>query len=367
MTRESIAIVPAIANDAVEIIALQHLAFQSEAKLVNNPNIPPLRETVEDTLSSHMHGILLKAVNNGRIIASVRCRVENDTAYVGKLMTHPDCRGKGFGTQLLHAIESYGGQKRLELFTSAQSEKNIALYERCGYKVFREEVGKSGLRMVFMEKHLPAAPLVQCHPEPLSLDEYLTPDEFINGDHPSVIACANTLFETCATPEQKIKAAFTYVRDQIHHAADIASERVTKSASETLEQEQGICMAKSHLLAALLRCAKIPAGVCYQRLSRHDRPDSGYELHGLNAVFVQGKNTWIRLDARGGERGGHIDCSLERDCLVYPERPELGELSYRTIYAHPHPAVTAAFRHYNNRTTDYFGIDEIDESVELSK
>ncbi len=367
MTRETIVIVPAIASDAAEIIALQHLAFQSEAKLVNNPNIPPLRETVEDTLTSHAHGIILKAVRDCRIIASVRCRVENDTAHVGKLMTHPDCRGKGLGTQLLLTIESYGGKQRLELFTSALSEKNIALYQRCGYAVFRDQVAKSGLRMVYMEKHLPAAPLVQCYPEPLPLDEFLTPDEFINADHQAVIACADTLFRTCATPEQKIKAAFTYVRDQIHHAADIASERVTKSASGTLQQGHGICMAKSHLLTALLRCAKIPAGLCYQRLSRHDRPGSGYELHGLNAVFVQGKNTWIRLDARGGERGRHIDCSLEHDCLVYPERPELGELSYRTIYAHPHPAVAAAFKQYNNRTTVDFGIDEIDESVELSK
>lgn len=32
----------------------------------------------------------------------------------------------------------------------------------------------------------------------------------------------------------------------------------------------GICFAKSHLLAALLRCKSIPAGFCYQKLILDD-------------------------------------------------------------------------------------------------
>lgn len=40
----------------------------------------------------------------------------------------------------------------------------------------------------------------------------------------------------------------------------------------------GICYAKSHLLAALLRANKIPAGFCYPRLSAYEN-GSPYFIH----------------------------------------------------------------------------------------
>jgi len=43
---------------------------------------------------------------------------------------------------------------------------------------------------------------------------------------------------------------------------------VTCSASEVLREGTGICFAKSHLLAALLRAVGIPAGLCYQVYQR---------------------------------------------------------------------------------------------------
>ena len=41
-----IAIQRAKREDLPEILALQYLAYQSEAKLLQNPNIPPLKQTL---------------------------------------------------------------------------------------------------------------------------------------------------------------------------------------------------------------------------------------------------------------------------------------------------------------------------------
>jgi hypothetical protein len=41
---------------------------------------------------------------------------------------------------------------RYELFTGHLSEKNLALYEKLGYKRFREEKINDGLRFVYLEK-----------------------------------------------------------------------------------------------------------------------------------------------------------------------------------------------------------------------
>ena len=65
----------------------------------------------------------------------------------------------------------------------------------------------------------------------------------------------------------------------------------------------GICWAKSNLFAALLRANNIPAGICYQRLTLGDTPDTGYCIHALNAVYIKSINKWIRLDARGNKNG----------------------------------------------------------------
>ncbi len=140
-------------NDLKEILDLQYLAYQSEAKLFNDPDIPPLRQTLEEVLSEYQNGIILKAVDeNNVIIGSVRGYCENGTVYIGKLMVHPDKQGQGLGTKLLLEMEKQYPNQRYELFTSSRSEKNIALYQRLGYKIFNEEQITDELKFVYLEK-----------------------------------------------------------------------------------------------------------------------------------------------------------------------------------------------------------------------
>lgn len=140
-------------NDLQKILDLQYLAYQSEAKLFNNPDIPPLRQTLAEVESEYQKGVVLKAVDeNNTIIGSVRACYDNDTVYIGKLMVHPEKQGQGIGTQLLTAIEKEYQQKRYELFTSSKSKKNIELYEKSGYRIFREEQITEELKFVYLEK-----------------------------------------------------------------------------------------------------------------------------------------------------------------------------------------------------------------------
>lgn len=140
-------------EDLQRILDLQYLAYQSEAKLFNNPDIPPLKQTLAEVESEYQKGVVLKAVDkNNTIIGSVRAYYDNDTVYIGKLMVHPEKQGQGIGTQLLAAIENEYPQKRYELFTSSRSKKNIELYEKSGYKIFREKQNTDELKFVYLEK-----------------------------------------------------------------------------------------------------------------------------------------------------------------------------------------------------------------------
>ena len=115
------------------------------------------------------------------------------------------------------------------------------------------------------------------------------------------------------------------MRDEIKHSWDVQDKRVTKSATEALEQGVGICWAKANLLAALLRACGIPTGICYQRLTLGDVPETGFCIHALNAVYIKSLDRWIRLDARGNKSGVDAQFDLEQERLAFPVRKDLGK------------------------------------------
>lgn len=141
--------------DAAEILALQKLAYLSEAKLYNNYAIPPLTQTIEELVADFGRKLFLKAVEDGRIIGSVNGFLKEDRCLIGRLMVHPDFQGRGIGTLLMKAIEArFADAGTWELFTGELSVKNIRLYERLGYHAIRkEQFPGSRFAVVFMAKH----------------------------------------------------------------------------------------------------------------------------------------------------------------------------------------------------------------------
>ena len=141
-------------GDLQKILDLQYLAYQSEARLFKNQDIPPLKQTLADVEKEYQKGIVLKALDDDKtIIGSVRAFCDNGTVYIGKLMVHPSKQGQGIGTKLLIEMEKQYPKQRYELFTSTKSEKNIVLYQKLGYKIFDEKKVTEELRFVYMEKY----------------------------------------------------------------------------------------------------------------------------------------------------------------------------------------------------------------------
>ena len=61
--------------------------------------------------------------------------------------------GKGIGTLIMGKIEAaFPHAERFELFTGIRSTNNIRLYQRLGYREYREEDLSPNVRIVFMEK-----------------------------------------------------------------------------------------------------------------------------------------------------------------------------------------------------------------------
>ena len=151
---EDIQINPASVEDAGEILELQKLAYLSEAEIINDFTIPPLHQTLDEILSEFSYQLFLKAKIEDKIIGSVRAFLENGTCYIGKLIVHPDQQNKGIGSRLLREAERhFSGSQRYELFTGEKSERNLYLYKKMDYRVFKSETISEKLTLVFMEKY----------------------------------------------------------------------------------------------------------------------------------------------------------------------------------------------------------------------
>ncbi|MFG2617651.1 transglutaminase family protein [Streptomyces sp. NPDC048507] len=176
---------------------------------------------------------------------------------------------------------------------------------------------------------------------------YLAADEAVDHDHPYVRETADALWTATGDALTYAAAAFEFVRDAVAHSGDAQDDRVTWRASDVLRTRTGICYAKSHALAALLRARGIPAALCYQRLTEDD--GSGPVVHGLVALRPPGADRWSRVDPRGNKPGVDARFSLDRERLAFPVRPELGEYDYPALHAAPHPVALRALQESADR------------------
>lgn len=182
------------------------------------------------------------------------------------------------------------------------------------------------------------------------IDDYLKCDDVIDYKNEAITALAGTLFKKANNELDFVKIAYEFVRDNISHSADINEDTITCAASQVLKAGHGICFAKAHLLAALLRCKGIPAGFCYQKLILDDETAPVLIYHGLNGVYIKAYKKWIRLDARGNKPGVNARFSMETEQLAFPICPSLGEIDGFTVYSDPDKKILEKLRNNNTRT-----------------
>ncbi|WP_062064253.1 GNAT family N-acetyltransferase [Cellvibrio sp. OA-2007] len=148
-----IEIIAAELQDAKEILELQRLAYQSEAKLYNDWSLPALTQTIESLIQELERSIVLKTVINGMIVGSVRASVDSDICKIGRLIVMPEFQGRGIGTALLERVEAMQETNvSFELFTGSKSLRNIQLYQRQGYVMSHTKVLSDSVTLVFLVK-----------------------------------------------------------------------------------------------------------------------------------------------------------------------------------------------------------------------
>ena len=99
-------------KDIRELFDLQLRAFESEAEMIGSRNVPALMESLEEN------------------------------RY----------RNRGVAIGLMTAVEELTQAKTFELYTCTKSYININLYEKLGYRIYKEEQGDRDLSFAYMRK-----------------------------------------------------------------------------------------------------------------------------------------------------------------------------------------------------------------------
>ena len=139
--------IPATPADAAEVLVLQRCCWAGEAISNNDLTIPALSEPLEVVRSWMPQAWVLR--DGTRLVGAVRAHRDEDTWQIGRLMVAPDRHGQGLGRLLLAHVESQApaGVTAFELFTGTGSERNIAMYQRAGYREVRRNEA-----LVFLRK-----------------------------------------------------------------------------------------------------------------------------------------------------------------------------------------------------------------------
>ncbi len=142
-------------SDAPEILGLQKTAYQSEVEIYGDESLPALQQSLEEMQKEFDRPgqVFLKTVVNGKIIGSMRGYVENDTAYLSRVLVHPYFQKRGIGRQLVHEMEkAFPNVKRFEVKTGHKSEQNLDRFKAHGYREFKTEPLNAAITWVYLQK-----------------------------------------------------------------------------------------------------------------------------------------------------------------------------------------------------------------------
>ena len=130
---------------------------------------------------------------------------------------------------------------------------------------------------------------------------YLAAGEFVNCDHPDVIAFARATAGNSGTELERVLRLFHAIRDDIRYDPYMPmSQKESYRASDCLQSLRGWCVPKAALLAACARVIGVPARCGYADVRNHLATqrllDSmGTDIffwHSFSDLYLEGK--WVK-------------------------------------------------------------------------
>ncbi|HET6560575.1 MAG TPA: tRNA (guanosine(37)-N1)-methyltransferase TrmD [Marmoricola sp.] len=140
--------------DAGELLTLQRACWLQEALVNEMWEVPALHEDLAQVEADLERWTTYVLRAGGRLVGSVRGRLDGEEWAIGRLMVAPDLQGRGLGRWLLEQVvaSAPGEATRMGLVTGARSEANLRMYHRAGFRPSREQPDDPRIRHLFRRR-----------------------------------------------------------------------------------------------------------------------------------------------------------------------------------------------------------------------
>jgi ribosomal protein S18 acetylase RimI-like enzyme len=142
-------------DDAHAIRTLTRAAYAPWVALIGREPLP-MTADYDAAVAEHRFDL---AYREGELVGLIETRAAADHLLVVNVAVAPACQSAGLGRRLLAHAEALArerGLTTLRLYTNARFERNIAIYQRIGYVIEREETSERGV-IVHMVKTIAGA------------------------------------------------------------------------------------------------------------------------------------------------------------------------------------------------------------------
>jgi GNAT superfamily N-acetyltransferase len=136
-------------DDAASIRVLVRTAYAKWVPILGREPTPMMAD-YDQAVRHHIVDLLF---TDNQLTAVIELVVEPECVLIENVAVRPERAGRGHGRALMaHAVEFARslGHKRLRLYTNRLMAENIALYQRLGYAIDREETTPDGRHIVHM-------------------------------------------------------------------------------------------------------------------------------------------------------------------------------------------------------------------------
>ncbi len=142
-------------EEAKDIYSMIRESFLDYTKYMNNTGIAPaLKDTLEDVQKVVDANKALILLDEDKPVGSLKCDIQGDFAYIGRVCILPKCRKRGYGTLIMHKAEDYclnEGVKCIALHTTAHNVPLIRFYLNLGYIVHSTTTDRGYIRVLLIK------------------------------------------------------------------------------------------------------------------------------------------------------------------------------------------------------------------------
>lgn len=130
-------------ENVAELVRMSKEAFDSDVSVGSTePGGPPEYDDYDWHVKMRDEGHLYQATVDGTLVggALLYCDPrDKSTVYIGRIFIDPAYYRKGYGMQLMHAIEAMEGASKWVLDTPLWNRRTNAFYQKLGYTLVRKD------------------------------------------------------------------------------------------------------------------------------------------------------------------------------------------------------------------------------------